>query len=297
MDFEKRNNFLVGLLVITSLLIFLTVISFTIKSRFIKDGYYLKVEYHHIAGLQEGNEVTLGGYRVGYVEKILLLNKPTMHFEVYLFINNPISILKGTTAEIRNKGLMGQKYIELISPEKEEEFVKPNDVLKGGKSSGEYQDMLMIKFEEVTNNFNTTAQDVSHFFKTINLNETLATLNQTLNIDVKETIQLVQQDLVKIRQAMEALQQTAEDFSQTANSFTQAAGIILSKEKQIDKVISQLNHNLALLNKVLSNLEKISGENKEHIKNLIENLETTSLHTKELIEEIKKHPWKLIRKK
>lgn len=302
MNFEKRNNFLIGLFVIIGLLILLAVIFITLKSRFIKDGYCLKVEYVSIAGLQEGDEVVLGGYHVGHVEKIVMINKPAMHFEIYLFINNSVSILKGTTAEIKNKSLIGQKCIELLCPEKGEEFVQPNDILKGVESR-EYQDVLMVKFEEVANSLNAATRDISYFFKTTKLNDPLNTFNQLLTTDVKETIQFVQLDLIKIGQTVESFQQTAEsfqqtakDFSQTADSFSQVAGVVLSKEEQIDGIILQLNHDLVLLSQVLSNLEKISVENKEPIKNTLKNLEATTLEVKELTKDLKQHPWKLIRK-
>lgn len=153
---EKRNNFLIGLFVIISLLIFVGIIVITVKSKFIKDGYYLKTNYNHISGLQEGDEVSLGGYRIGQVEKVVMLTKNGVHFEVWLFINKLVPILKGTKAEIKSKELIGEKYIEMICPIREKGFVRPYDVIKGIQSR-EYLD-------EVVNNLDTTAQDISDFF-------------------------------------------------------------------------------------------------------------------------------------
>lgn len=51
------------------------------------------------------------------------------------------------------------------------------------------------------------------FFRTNKLNNTLDTINNLLTADVKGTIQLVHQDLIKIGQTMDSLQKTTKDFS------------------------------------------------------------------------------------
>lgn len=282
---EKKNNFLIGLFVIISLLIFVGIIVITVKSKFIKDGYYLKTNYNHISGLKEGDEVSLGGYRIGQVEKVVMLTKNGVHFEVWLFINKSVPILKGTVAEIKSKGLVGEKYIEMLCPIREKVFVHPYDVIKGVQSR-EYLD-------EVVNNLDMTAQDISDFFRTNKLNNTLDTVNNILTADVKGTIQLVQQDLIKIGQTMDSLQKTTKDFSRTADNITDIA---VDNKKQLKETISQLNSDLVTLNNVLSNLEKITSENRENIKSIVANLKSTTVEVNELSKDIKQQPWKLLRK-
>ena len=314
MNLERRYNFFVGLFVIVGLLIFVGVIFITFQSKFMKKGYYLKVNYHNLGGLQEGDEITLGGYQVGHLDKIVMSCQPKVYFNLSLFIEEDVVIPKETITKIASKGLIGQKYIELIPPKESKGFLKQGDQLKSLEFEG---DVLLAKAEEVADNFNLVAKDISAFFEanklnlaldtvnkeaqeiTTNFNQTLSTVNKEaqeitanfnlLTTEAKETFQLVQKNLIKIEQVIESFQQTTKDISQ-------ATEVVSGHKEEVTKVISQLDQNLILLSSVLVNLNEITSENKSQIKNILQNLEVTSKEVQGLAKDLKERPWRLIRK-
>ena len=314
MNLERRYNFFVGLFVIVGLLIFVGVIFITFQSKFMKKGYYLKVNYHNLGGLQEGDEITLGGYQVGHLDKIVMSCQPKVYFNLSLFIEEAVVIPKETITKIASKGLIGQKYIELIPPKESKGFLKQGDQLKSLEFEG---DVLLAKAEEVADNFNLVAKNISAFFEanklnlaldtvnkeaqeiTTNFNQTLSTVNKEvqettnnfnlLTTEAKETFQLIQKNLIKIEQVIESFQQTTKDISQ-------ATEVVSGHKEEVTKVISQLDQNLILLSSVLSNLNEITSENKSQIKNILQNLEVTSKEVQGLAKDLKERPWRLIRK-
>ncbi|MFH1448836.1 MAG: MlaD family protein [bacterium] len=314
MNLERRYNFFVGLFVIVGLLIFVGVIFITFQSKFMKKGYYLKVNCHNLGGLQEGDEITLGGYQVGHLDKIVMSCQPKVYFNLSLFIEEDVVIPKETITKIASKGLIGQKYIELIPPKESKGFLKQGDQLKSLEFEG---DVLLAKAEEVADNFNLVAKDISAFFKanklnlaldtvnkeaqeiTTNFNQTSSTVNKEvqkitnnfnlLTTEAKETFQLIQKNLIKIEQVIESFQQTTKDISQ-------ATEVVSGHKEEVTKVISQLDQNLILLSSVLVNLNEITSENKSQIKNILQNLEVTSKEVQYLVKDLKERPWRLIRK-
>ncbi|MBU0900084.1 MCE family protein [bacterium] len=314
MNLERRYNFFVGLFVIVGLLIFVGVIFITFQSKFMKKGYYLKVNYHNLGGLQEGDEITLGGYQVGHLDKIVMSCQPKVYFNLSLFIEEAVVIPKETITKIASKGLICQKYIELIPPKESKGFLKQGDQLKSLEFEG---DVLLAKAEEVADNFNLVAKNISAFFEanklnlaldtvnkeaqeiTTNFNQTLSTVNKEvqettnnfnlLTTEAKETFQLIQKNLIKIEQVIESFQQTTKDISQ-------ATEVVSGHKEEVTKVISQLDQNLILLSSVLSNLNEITSENKSQIKNILQNLEVTSKEVQGLAKDLKERPWRLIRK-
>ncbi|MBU0599467.1 MCE family protein [bacterium] len=314
MNLERRYNFFVGLFVIVGLLIFVGVIFITFQSKFMKKGYYLKVNYHNLGGLQEGDEITLGGYQVGHLDKIVMSCQPKVYFNLSLFIEEAVVIPKETITKIASKGLIGQKYIELIPPKESKGFLKQGDQLKSLEFEG---DVLLAKAEEVADNFNLVAKNISAFFEanklnlaldtvnkeaqeiTTNFNQTLSTVNKEvqettnnfnlLTTEAKETFQLIQKNLIKIEQVIESFQQTTKDISQ-------ATEVVSGHKEEVTKVISQLDQNLILLSSVLVNLNEITSENKSQIKNILQNLEVTSKEVQYLVKDLKERPWRLIRK-
>jgi|GEM_PF-5810493 len=332
MNLERRYNFFVGLFVIVGLLIFVGVIFITFQSKFMKKGYYLKVNYHNLGGLQEGDEITLGGYQVGHLDKIVMSCQPKVYFNLSLFIEEAVVIPKETITKIASKGLICQKYIELIPPKESKGFLKQGDQLKSLEFEG---DVLLAKAEEVADNFNLVAKNISAFFEanklnlaldtvnkeaqeiTTNFNQTLSTVNKeaqeittnfnqtlsTVNKEVQETTNNFNLLTTEAKETFQLIQknlikieQVIESFQQTTKDISQATEVVSGHKEEVTKVISQLDQNLILLSSVLSNLNEITSENKSQIKNILQNLEVTSKEVQGLAKDLKERPWRLIRK-
>ncbi len=74
-------------------------------------GYDVKVSFDSVSGLAEDVQVEVAGVEVGRVRKISLENGKAL---VVLRINSNVMLTKDVKAVIRTKGILGDRYVELI---------------------------------------------------------------------------------------------------------------------------------------------------------------------------------------
>lgn len=103
-------------------------------------GIDLKAKFNHIDGISIGNDVRIGGVKVGSVQKIDL---DTESYEaiVTLSLRDGLSLPEDTSAEILSDGLMGGKFIN-ITPGGSLEKLKPNDIIDKTQSSVGLEQLL-----------------------------------------------------------------------------------------------------------------------------------------------------------
>ena len=93
-----------------------------------KKGYHLRTVFPMVAGLIEGAEVRLAGYRVGEVEKMNLTDRGV---EVTLFVKQNVKIHRGARAAVGTIGLLGEKYVEITSGPINAPYLNDGDMIYG----------------------------------------------------------------------------------------------------------------------------------------------------------------------
>lgn len=73
--------------------------------------YALLANFTTVGGLQNGAAVELAGVKIGRVEQVGLENYQA---RVQLKIHNGIALYEDTKAAIKTKGLIGERYVEII---------------------------------------------------------------------------------------------------------------------------------------------------------------------------------------
>ena len=94
----------------------------------LNNGKILHAYYEDVAGLTEGNSITLNGYKIGTITEIKFDNKRDNQLRVDLNIQNDIKIPKNSVAKIVSLDLMGTKGISLVLGDSTE-FVSTGDEL------------------------------------------------------------------------------------------------------------------------------------------------------------------------
>lgn len=97
---------------------------------FFKRYYTLKVELSQVQGLAAGSIVSLAGLNIGNVTKIQMLPEKNK-LEVSMSIDRSFQdrIRKGSSAELRTQGALGDKYIYIIPSDLNNEPLKNGDFL------------------------------------------------------------------------------------------------------------------------------------------------------------------------
>lgn len=89
---------------------------------FKKDYYPLKATFSSVAGLKPDNDVEIAGVKIGKVKDIKLDNYQAL---VTMLIDKKVKISEDAIAAIRSKGILGERYIEILPG-------ASNNILKAG---------------------------------------------------------------------------------------------------------------------------------------------------------------------
>jgi phospholipid/cholesterol/gamma-HCH transport system substrate-binding protein len=101
-------------------------------------GYPVQADFSTAGGLQPGAVIELAGVGIGRVEIVDLAD---YHARVILKIRRDIALSKDVKAAIKSKGLIGERYVEII-PGKASEPLKPGEQILDTESPVDIQELI-----------------------------------------------------------------------------------------------------------------------------------------------------------
>lgn len=81
------------------------------KEFFHAGGYLVQAVFSNCSGLRPGSSVMIAGVQIGRVSRITLQDYEA---KVQMMIDSGVALQKDAIASIKTKGLIGEKYVELI---------------------------------------------------------------------------------------------------------------------------------------------------------------------------------------
>jgi phospholipid/cholesterol/gamma-HCH transport system substrate-binding protein len=102
--------------------------------------YTVTARFASVGGLKEGGSVSLAGVEVGEVERIIL-DKEGMVAEVHLKIDASIPLTEDTIASVKTRGLIGDKYVELL-PGGSDTILKDGDEILQTESAVDLEEII-----------------------------------------------------------------------------------------------------------------------------------------------------------
>ena len=162
---------------------------------------YIRVQAHfdHTQGLAPGSVVSLSGVTVGNVESIDFLPDRNS-LNVVMKINSSFKerLRKGSMAEIRTLGALGDKFVYISPGSPEAEMIQEGEILEVAKAS----DLIGIisergsethKVFEILNNLSQLTKDLSSENRVNRILSNLDTATTNLNLASKEAQKLMGQ--------------------------------------------------------------------------------------------------------
>jgi phospholipid/cholesterol/gamma-HCH transport system substrate-binding protein len=266
-----------------------------------KDKRVFHAYYDDIAGLTEGNSVTIKGYKVGTVTQISFDKERDNHLKVIMNIEDNIQIPINTEAKIVSLDLMGTKGISLnlgtsdvmatsgseLNSDIELSLQKSvNDQIKPLAASSERLissiDSVMTVITKVLNK--DARENLSKSL--VSLDQTFTTLSETmLVIDkmVKDNKENINTTLSAFSSVSENLKSSNEEINNILTNFSSlsdslAKADIVSTLSKIDEITNKINRSEGSLGQLINDKE------------LYKNFKSASKELKELIEDMKLHP-------
>jgi phospholipid/cholesterol/gamma-HCH transport system substrate-binding protein len=130
----------------------------------------IRAKFPHIQGLSVGSLVSLSGIAIGNVSETKLLSASEIEVRMRIDASFLDKIKKGSTAEIRTQGALGDKFI-FIAPTEESESIAEGDFLETAISK-DFMSTLMEKGDETKKVFEIISE-VHLLLKTMNENNNL----------------------------------------------------------------------------------------------------------------------------
>ncbi|MBF0196560.1 MAG: outer membrane lipid asymmetry maintenance protein MlaD [Planctomycetes bacterium] len=117
----------VGLFMVIGFICFsIVAVKFGSESIFMEEGYGLHASFDSISGLKKGSLVEIAGVPVG---KVVGISLHEGRAKVDIRMNNGIQVEDDCIASIRTKGIIGEKYIKLISGISEEYLTEGGEII------------------------------------------------------------------------------------------------------------------------------------------------------------------------
>ena len=207
-------------------------------------GYDVKVCFDSVSGLAEDVQVEVAGVEVGRVRKISLENGKAL---VVLRINSNVMLTKDVKAVIRTKGILGDRYVELIP---------------GSSAAPLIQDGGKIVYTVPTTDMDALISTLGQV--ATNINELTSSLANVIGgKDGEASLRFI---LDNVKEMVEALNRTVQENNENV-------GRIITNFSEFSKILNDI---ISKVNKGKGSIGRLVNED-ETIDNL--NAALTSLKT------------------
>jgi phospholipid/cholesterol/gamma-HCH transport system substrate-binding protein len=225
----------------------------------------VKVLFLFSDGIEKNAQVRLSGIKVGKVADIRVAPEFADKIELTLSILSETVIKQDTKAAIKSLGLVGGKYVELTGGTPQARLLAPGGMIIGEES---------FKLEDLTK----AALDVAGKLKNVATNLDRMLGDPALAKSLKTTIRNLQEVSANVKEMTE----NKEEVAQTL--------------KNLPVLLKKIDESADNLKALTEKSDKIVGDNKKNIDEMVEHFRDMGKNLKDASEEIKKAPWKLLRK-
>ena len=298
---NKIKSLKVGIVSLVTIFLLYFGINFLKGVNVMNNGRVLNAYYEDIAGLTEGNSITVKGHKIGTITDITFDSERDNLLKVNLNIENNIEIPVNTIAKIVSIDLMGTKGISLVLGDSSLMAASGDELSSSIESS--LQDEvnaqilpLKMKTEELIGSIDSVMTVITSVLNKdareslskslISLDQTFSTLSETLVVvdkmirDNKENIDLTVSNFTSVsnnlNESNKEIKNIISNFSSISDSLVKAD--ILATFNKIDKITNIINKGEGSLGKLISD------------KSIYENLESATKELKELMKDIKINP-------
>ena len=230
-------------------------------------GYTLTAIFDNAQGLNTKTRVYLAGIQIGYVEDIKLHDDKAL---VVLRIMPDIQIEENAKAVIRTKGLLGEKYIEIVPGNEQAAVIPPGGQITFTESPPDFEE-LMNKLNSIASDVKSVTQSLNEVFGgskgTRNIKEMVDNLNKTIihmDLLITSTNANLNKTFDSFNTFAQALKEQGPDILTNLAQISEELHSIISENKQsVNETIENINRVSKELDKTLANLEVITNNLKQ----------------------------------
>ena len=237
---KKSDLFKVGFIMFVSVIAFVAGIFYLQDIRLQKSNFTFSVIFDSAQGLNEGNNVTMLGKRIGKVLKTRLIEGNKIGVELSIDNSFVFKIPIDSKIHVKSEGILGAKYISIEPGKDTQHSLLAGDIVEGIRE---------VDFSEITPGIVTLTQDLGAFARrlkaTLGEEEKVNIQNAISNIEAltKEMVGFIKEyrnvlsdeERDNIKQFTENLKISTESFK---SSTTELETNLKEDLKKVDEAIS-----------------------------------------------------------
>lgn len=226
----------VGLFVLGALAVFFYMTIHIGVFRLGRNHYkHQKVFFSNASGLEKKAQVKIAGVVVGWVDNITLIQDHTYQAQADLMINKDYILYADARALVRQDGLLGTKYLEVIPGDPDLPELCPDQFLQGPLKQQASMDEILTSVGTIAHNVEMVSASFKDAFAGSNGSQT-----------IRNTLDTFQQAAQKIADLSATIDRTLSNNEDNINliiqNFRDALGEIKDKVPQVSADI----HNVAI---------------------------------------------------
>jgi phospholipid/cholesterol/gamma-HCH transport system substrate-binding protein len=280
----RRSEVGAGIFILVSFIILALMIFAVsdIQSLF-KKKKEIKVLFQYSDGIEKNAPVRYSGIKIGKVTNIRMAPEFGDKVELTLSIYRDAIIKEDTRAAIKTQGLVGDKYVELSGGSPQMSVLEPGKLLIG-EESFKLEDLtkagleLVTKMKGIANNIDRIANNIDRM---------------TGDPATTASIKTILHNLQDTSANLEVMTSSKDEVAQGLKNLPE----MLKKLEDLTTVIlKKLEDSSTNLKAVTEKTDTMLGDNKKKIDDTLDNIKQMTQNLKETSEDVKSHPWKLLRK-
>lgn len=238
-----------------------------------KNQYTLRIVYKDAGGLIKGSNISMGGAKVGEVDAYPQLTDSGNNVIVLTNINGSVKIPRGSTFKIEMQNLLGNKYIDIVPPEEEnDDFYHPNELIFGdsGSAVSTIRENVVSVSIDLANLLRKLDQNSDGLVKTIDevssaaheLAEATKSINN--NLLSENNLKNIEKILVHWEQGSREIPEIAGEVKTAVSEFKTSAKEVRSLIDGANDRLSKVDNALDIVEPTMKSFRK-SSENIEKI--------------------------------
>jgi len=312
---KRQEEIKAGALIVVTIVLFLTALVFVGGVNLLRKQRVTYTTYFKFAGgLEPGAFVRFGGLKVGTVQSAGIDPQDSTRIRVRLSVNSDTPVRANSRARISTLGFLGENYVEVSPGTRDAALLKPGSELPAAEIV-----QLADVFNNVNNvtvNANKLVNDLDEKFVVLanNADQLINNLNTVVgpenrqhlqaalaNVDamLAETRQPLKSSLANIDTVSAKLGPTIDNANQTITQTKTLAdnlnGTIEENRKEIHEALIRLRASLIEAQALMANVQDTLDNNRGNLDETLENIRASSQNLKEFTDQVKHHPYSLIR--
>ena len=265
-------------------------------------GYTLYVTFDSAQGLSRETAVRIAGVEIGKVEKVELTEGEKARVSIRIFPG--VELEKGLRVRVRTKGLLGDKFIEIVPPKLEGAIVKSGEDLGQGEVPPNFEDMMDDLSTTVTDirrvagslrealGSEGSAQDLREIIRSIReASQNLARMSKQNEKSIDEIVAGVRETVAKLREEGPGLLERADRITKNLDAIvSDNREGIQDTIKRVQEASKKLDQSLGSIAKVTKDIEAGKGTVGRLMKDesLIDKVDQVATQFQELAEAVER---------